>query len=246
MNNKDTESYFSKIATSKGLNEENNVDKFDVIYQKMLPNTGRDSLLECGGGGGFYTHRFLSLGYQVTSVDLSEDALAINMEKAKELGLQEQLTTLTGEFSVIANGLEGKFKQVVFIKVLHHFDQMSSIYSALKCGINKTQKNGKVIIFEPNGSNPLWRIFLSFKKSNDGVNSVWHYEQNMKYTKVKLLKKFLEQQNIVYKVSYHYVIPAFLLNKGNLFSKSLRKLNALLEKSIFKYCAFNFSIEIYV
>ena len=249
LDNEKTKEYFSKIAEKEGVNKASNVDKFEEIKSLLLPHDEHISILECGGGGGFYTNQLLNIGYRVTCVDLSHEALVVNLNNAKKIGKENKLKTVESDFVDFCKSNKEKFDQVVFIKVLHHFSSLKDIEYALLGAVEHCQKGSRVVIFEPNGTNPFWRFFLSFQKGMSG-RSKWFYEQNMKFTTVKNLSNILDiiklasNRKIRYKIGYHYVIPAMITKKHKRHSL-LDKINNLLESSwLKKWFSFNISIII--
>ena len=162
---------------------------------------------------------------------------------------ENKLKTVESDFVDFCKSNKEKFDQVVFIKVLHHFSSLKDIEYALLGAVEHCQKGSRVVIFEPNGTNPFWRFFLSFQKGMSG-RSKWFYEQNMKFTTVKNLSNILDiiklasNRKIRYKIGYHYVIPAMITKKHKRHSL-LDKINNLLESSwLKKWFSFNISIII--
>ncbi len=244
MNNEITEKYFDDLAQSEGVNENNNIDKYNIIKKRLAPQTTHPRILECGGGAGFYTRRFLQEGFEVTCIDLSDQALKENRERAKHLSLSQKLTTIQGTFTEKAKQLERHFDQVAFIKVFHHFESLKDIQEALDVAIETCKPGGKIIIFEPNGKNFLWWFFLSLTKAKGSNHSKWYFEKNMRFTTAPNFKKYLDKKNQDYELKYHYVIPATMLKKTTSLSKVLKKINQLLENTPLRYLSFNISIVI--
>jgi ubiquinone/menaquinone biosynthesis C-methylase UbiE len=237
-----TNQYFSELATHYGANEKSNSDKYGVIKKLILPSRSFPDILECGGGAGFYTRRFLQDDYTVTCVDLSGEALAKNRKYAEKIGKADSLVTIEGDFVTVASSFDKQFDQVIFIKVFHHFDSLEEIYRALDAAKTLCKKNGRIVIFEPNGGNLLWKVFLSLQRDPVSGKSKWFYEQNMKITTVDNFKKYLT--DIEYKIDYHYIIPSFILNKSFKGIFIFQRLNSILEKTPLRRFAFNVSVVI--
>ncbi|MCP4401780.1 MAG: class I SAM-dependent methyltransferase [bacterium] len=244
-----TKEYFSRIAREKSRNENANSDKYQVIRQLMLPCIQHEEILECGGGAGFYTKKILIDGYTVTCVDIAHDALQVNMQEARILGKDTHLKVVTADFIDFCQQNPHQFDQILFIKVLHHFDSLARIKMAILHGIKQCQKGGRIIIFEPNGMNICWKIFLSFYTDNVTGRSKWFYEQNMRYTTMPYFVNILTELkteyglSFSYKIGHHYIIPSLLLNKYQFIL--LRKMNTILEACSFKKrFAFNLSVTI--
>jgi 2-polyprenyl-3-methyl-5-hydroxy-6-metoxy-1,4-benzoquinol methylase len=219
--------YFSQLARQRGTNEADNVDKFGEIVQLLKPSQTHPRVLECGAGTGLYTRHLLQLGYKVTAVDLSADALSVNRANAEAAGLGAALHTLEGDFVEIANALADEFDQVIFIKVLHHFSDLHHIQAALGAAAVRIGINGQVILFEPNGRNPLWRLYYSMVKDRVTGRSKWHYEKNTALIREHNLRQRLPPGvDAVFR--YHYVIPAFVVARTGRFRPAMERLNAWL------------------
>lgn len=238
-----TEEYFSTVAGGTAV-ECRNSDKYEAVQALLLPSDGYRDILECGGGEGFYTHRLLQDGYAVTSIDLSAQALRQNLESAKLIGEESSLITIQGDFLSEARNLGEEFDQVVFIKVLHHLLSLQEIYEALDIAQQVLRSGGRIVVFEPNGSNPLWHPFLAVKRDPASGKSKWFMEQNLRLTTVENLEAYLESEGVSYQVRHHYVIPSFILNTDFWGASMLRRLNAALEKIAPTRMSFNFSIVI--
>lgn len=243
MSKEVTEEYFSRIAVGTSV-ERRNSDKYEAVQALLLPSDGYRDILECGGGEGFYTRRFLQDAYAVTCIDLSAQALLHNRNNAKLMGKDSSLITIRGDFLSEAPKLGREFDQVVFIKVLHHFVSLEEIYQALDIAQQVLRSGGRIVVFEPNGRNPLWRTFLAVKRDPASGKSKWFMEQNMRLTTVENLQAYLEPEGVRYEVCYHYVIPSFILNTDFWGASMLRRLNAALEKIAPTRMSFNFSIVI--
>jgi len=240
IDNEISKIYFSRKARREQL-EKNNSNKYAVIKKFLLPPEKANTILECGGGAGFYTKKFLGEGYNVTCVDLSEDALNKNKENANKIGKGSNLKTFSGDFIFFCKNTPEKFDQILFIKVFHHFDSLENIYKALDSAREHCKPGGRVIIFEPNGKNKLWKLILSIKKDKATGEPKWFYEQNMKFTITTNFSSYFRRRQLSYKLGYHYVIPSLILNR---FPKSpvLSSLNRLLENTFLRKYAFNISV----
>lgn len=240
-----TKSYFDSIATSHGINAAANADKYEVVRRLLNGSDTHPRLLECGGGGGFYTRRFLRDGYSVSCIDLSDQALEENRQQAERLGAAERLTTIVGDFTTEALAHAGGFDQVVFIKVLHHFTSLETIDHAIAAGLSACRPGGRMVIFEPNGRNFLWKFFLSLARDESTGKTKWFYEQNLRLTTAANLSAILANHGVqTAKVQYRYVLPAFIIEKRFPGMGLLRMLNRLLERSPFKRLAFNIAFAL--
>jgi SAM-dependent methyltransferase len=151
--------------------------------------------------------------------------------------------TFAGNFVDFSGKTQEKFAQILFIKVLHHFDTLENIKTALENSLKILEPGGRIVIFEPNGKNILWKWSLIFKKDPFTGKSKWHYEQNMKFTTARNFDAVFRDKALQYSINYHYVIPAFVLEKFKRYSL-LKKINRKLERSFLKKFAFNISVVI--
>lgn len=244
ITNEQTREYFDGIASKHGVNAASNADKYSVIRGLLKDGAEYRHVLECGGGGGFYTRRLLMDGCIVTCVDLSERALQENAAQASAMGLSDNFSSIHGDF-VEKVSLSGKqYDQVVFIKVLHHFPSLEAIESAIQAGLKACRPGGRVVIFEPNGSNFLWKLVLSMVRDKESGRSKWFFEQNLRFTTVRNLSQILEQQGARFSVQYHYVLPGLLLEKEFFGAGVLRSINGMMERSFLRRMAFNISFTI--
>jgi 2-polyprenyl-3-methyl-5-hydroxy-6-metoxy-1,4-benzoquinol methylase len=185
----------------------------------------------------------LSAGYKVTCIDLSAEALEVNRQSACNIGRESELKTLQGDFTTQATNLEGNFDMAVFIKVLHHFPDLASIERALLAAFNKLRPGGVLMLFEPNGRNPLWKPLYLVKKDPVGGKSKWHYEKNLTLiTEANLLDSL--PKGVRSEVRYHYVIPAMLFAGKSVVHTLLARLNKVLEFSPLRPWASNISVRV--
>jgi 2-polyprenyl-3-methyl-5-hydroxy-6-metoxy-1,4-benzoquinol methylase len=224
------EDYFSELARKRGKNESDNVDKFGEIAQLLRPSHTHPKVLECGAGTGLYTHHLLRLGYQVTAVDLSADALAVNRRIAEAAGFGTALRVSHGDFVEIGSALSDEYDQVVFIKVLHHFADLDRIEAALAVAAKRIGINGQVTLFEPNGRNPLWRLYYTIARDRVTGRSKWAYEKNTALIREGNLRERLPP-GVSAVFRYHYFIPAYLVMKTGFLRPLVERLNALLGRS---------------
>ena len=237
------ELYFSGLATDRGVNEASNVDKSEVIFELLPPPATHRRILECGGGAEFYTARLLRAGYKITCVDLSGEALQVNRQSARNMGRESELETFRGDFTKQVGNLPCGFVVAVFIKVLHHFPDLASIEDALATAFEKLRPGGALVIFEPNGRNPLWKPLYLLQKDPVGGKSKWHYEKNLTLiTESNLLGSL--PNGALGEVRYHYVVPAMLFAGKSGPHNLMARLNKVLESSPLKSWASYISVRV--
>jgi len=242
LTNAATGEHFSRLAVARGVNEQSNVDKYEVIEGLLLPASTHPEILECGAGAGFYTRRFLQEGYRVTAVELSPEAMAENRKQALAMGKEDSLRMIQGDFLAAIPQIHRRFDQVVFVKVLHHFVSPQTVCEALDGARRICRPGGRTVVFEPNGANRLWSLFLRLQKDPSSNLSKWHYERNMRFTTPRRFRDYLGEAD--YTLSYHYLIPSFLLQKKRKGATALNAINRALEKTPLRKFAFNISIVI--
>ena len=241
--NTEQERYFSGLAENHGVNEASNVDKSEVIFDLLPPPTTHKHILECGGGAGFYTARLLRGGYKVTCIDLSGEALKVNRQSACNIDRESELRTIQGDFTTKVTNLEGNFDVAVFIKVLHHFPDLTSIERALLAAFNKLRPGGVLMIFEPNGRNPPWKPLYLVQKDPVEGKSKWHYEKNLALiTESNLLDRL--PNGVRGEMRYHYVVPAILFAGKSVVHTLVARLNKALESSPLRPWASNISVRV--
>lgn len=107
--------YWDNIYWEKHIKEDdlNNIeDNWIFDYMKYLPKTG--NLLDLGCGVGQYSTYFYSLGYSVSSCDISSKALEILNEKNKNIktkiqDMNKQLDYKDNEFDIVFANLSIHF-----------------------------------------------------------------------------------------------------------------------------------------
>lgn len=231
--------YFMNIARFHGVNNEDNVDKFDVIRELLCSASTHPRVIECGAGGGYYTRHLLALGYHVTAIDLSAEALKVNRSWADENGYGQRLVTYAGDFTdiVTSNALHGH--QFFFFKVLHHFQDLAQIRSALSTAITHAEAGGRIAIFEPNGQNPLWKVLYLLTRDRVTGRPKWHYEKNLRLIRRDNLESIIPS-GVIVNFRYHYLIPAFILKKV----PALNSLNSAAERLLSKSRIIDYSSNI--
>jgi len=239
------------MARLHGVNAKANADKFDEIRKLLLPSREHGNVLECGGGSGFYTLRLLQERYKVTCVDVSAEALAVNVKNASCAGKAGQLAIVAADFNSFCNETEKEFDQILFVKVLHHFEGIRSVKRAIHLAIRRCRAGGRIVVFEPNGDNLAWRLFLSLKRDVVTKKRKWLTERNMRFTTRRYFLDILDAAKKEHGVQfqcqmrYHYVIPATILNRLGHTCPVLYAGNSILEKSwVGRRLAFNISLTI--
>ncbi len=152
---------------------------YSMILSRISLTTERGYILDAGCGTGAFGKRLARLGYQVIGVDISQNMVRQANTREKFDG-----------FHAIAGDMEnpGLFEKNTFDiilcgMVLHHFPNLDS--SNLISNFRKwLRPQGTVVVFEPNGSNPLnktsrllGQIYLKFNPHSKhvSINESIHY-----------------------------------------------------------------------
>jgi ubiquinone/menaquinone biosynthesis C-methylase UbiE len=100
--------------------------KYAEDKEKLFP---RNCLIvDLGGGAGFDSVYFLKQGHNVVLFDISDVALSLAEEKAKEIGLGEKLVTRQIDFGLHDLPIKDNSVDVVFSRIaLHYFESTHTI-----------------------------------------------------------------------------------------------------------------------
>lgn len=185
----------------------------EILFDRIAP---RSRVLEVGAGTGLYTLPLLDAGHHVTAVDLSESCLEQIRGRVQGGGHEGQLTTRAGEFGAVAHELApGTLDAVVFIKVLHHFASKDAIRSALHDAYRLLAPGGKILIFEPNGSYPLWPAVLLAR----GVD-YFKNEKNVFLIRRRFFESVLDElPGARHSCRYRFVVPGGIVKRAPLLGK---------------------------
>tara|TARA_Y100000310_G_C20450290_1_gene700376 strand:+ start:154 stop:822 length:669 start_codon:yes stop_codon:yes gene_type:complete len=151
---------------------------FLKIYKKK---SGK--ILEAGSGEGIMSSRLAKLNYDVTLLDISENALEqakINFKKNNARGTFVRGDIFKMDFP--SNSFDIVWNQ----GVIEHFKPPKL---AIKEMIRVTKKGGYVIIFVPAKYSPLQFYYLVLKSFN--LLKFWPFDDQIFYSK-KLLRKHIE------------------------------------------------------
>ncbi len=244
--NQQQETFFDQLAQKEDAKEwGSNVDKWQTVAHYLSPLPGGSRVLECGAGTGMYTLHMLKSGLRVTAVDLTDSALQIIRDIAAKQGVQDGLTTFSGDFLAVAKGFPAaSFDLVTFFKVLHHFADIASIRDGIRQAYSLLKPGGRIVSLEPNGNCPLWKPWLMTRKIN--VNgqflSYWEFEKNLSLIRARSLEEIFSQlPGATWELNYHYVLPASIINR---YPRLLGPLDHGLSKTFLKRYSFNVSFEI--
>jgi SAM-dependent methyltransferase len=99
---------------------------------QSAPRGGAFAVLDCGGGTGSLAVPLAELGATVTVVDISADALAILVRRARESGVAERIRPVQGELESLAEAVpSNSFDLVLAHGVLEAVDDRAAALLAL-------------------------------------------------------------------------------------------------------------------
>lgn len=132
------ESYFSKVF-------ENDL--------KRITKKRKGKTIELGCGAGMMSSRLAHQGYEVSVLDISQNALNAAKQNFDRLGVQG--TFIQGD--MFKSGLDGESYDIVWNQgVIEHFDD---IEGAIKSMNNLVKKEGYLVIFVPAHNSPLHMVY---------------------------------------------------------------------------------------
>lgn len=235
----ETTTYFEQHA--ERLRAERLVDKSSALRELLFDRLAPGSrVLEVGAGTGLYTLALLEDGHQVLAVDLSPACLGQIEARVAGSARARQLSVRAGDFLDVARELgQEAFDAVTFIKVLHHFPDRAAIRNALQRGYDLLTPGGKLLIFEPNGSHPLWPPFLLSRGF-----AHWKNEKNVLLVRRSFLDEVAaELPGATSSCRYRFVIPGGLIKRFPRLARIDRRI-CRRDRPWLDYLAINVAFEI--
>ena len=168
----ETSRYFD--AHARELRASQLINKWSMLKNFFVDLPAGALVLECGAGTGLYTIELARLGLNVHAVDLSAASLAQLREQAARAGVVDRIRTSVGDFAEAGKRSE-PVDAVTFIKVLHHFPSFEHVNEALTVAWRALKPGGRIVVFEPNGRNPLWGPLFRLRGKK-----AWHSERNIR------------------------------------------------------------------
>jgi ubiquinone/menaquinone biosynthesis C-methylase UbiE len=133
---------------------------FHTIFNKEILSLRSGKAFDIGCGNGIFAAHLSLIGFEVVGVDISLSSLRIAKKLSHTHNLQIEFVQCDVEHLPIKSD---SFDVCVCGGVLHHFPFLDKVIKQIS---SVTKDNGKLIAFEPNGSNPFARI------ANNGSFSV--------------------------------------------------------------------------
>jgi SAM-dependent methyltransferase len=204
----ETTQYFD--AKSIELRRGNLIDKWSALAPLFEGVPSGSRVVECGAGTGLYTLPLARAGYRVTAIDLSHSSLEELQAAASAAGAADRVQCRTGDFSTVASELAGSADVVTFIKVLHHFPDRDAIREAAGVAWRALRDGGRIVVFEPNGSSPMWPVVLGLRGRR-----VWNAERNTFLIRRRFLDEvFSALPGARVRRGYRYLIPGTVATRA--------------------------------
>jgi len=143
----------------------------------------RERILDAGCGDGFWSGVLNNLGCKMTGIDISPVAIKIAKEKSGK-----NQTFLIADLLKPLPFPKDHFDAIIIGVTLHHFPSTKDLKSVAKNIYPCLKNGGKVVVIEPNGSNPISRIsrvlgrflvkfFKNISTENETFHSIGTYEK---------------------------------------------------------------------
>ncbi len=167
----ETARYFDENA--EALRRGSLIDKWAALAPLFEGVGAGASVVECGAGTGLYTLPLAEAGYSMKAVDLSTSSLSELTDAAARAGVGHRVECLAGDFRTVVPSITEPVDVVTFIKVLHHFPDHEAISDAIEAAWSALRPGGRIVLFEPNGTSPMWPIVFAIRG-----RKVWRAERN--------------------------------------------------------------------
>lgn len=163
--------------------------EWEAVYNGFNINPTRyPRLIDFGCGPGHFALNFLKKGFDVTGIDVSDEALQILKKRALKYKLSKKLHLLNNGLYTPARDLEGKF-DAGFMIVTYHCISKKDQKKVFKNFVRLIRKGGKVLIMEPNPLNPLFYFFYIFYYNGKNLQEGFNITNSRKEILVNLLKE---------------------------------------------------------
>lgn len=139
--------FFSNIAPEPVFDEK-------IVKRVLELSNVNKKVLDCGCGSGYWGRMFANQECNVVGVDLSKKIIDRARKKAKA-----NQSFIVGDISKDLPLSKKYFDLIFYGGVLHHFPSKSEVEKVIKNLSKYLKTGGKLILVEPNGSNPI--VFFS-------------------------------------------------------------------------------------
>jgi 2-polyprenyl-3-methyl-5-hydroxy-6-metoxy-1,4-benzoquinol methylase len=167
----ETARYFDENA--EALRRGGLIDKWAALAPLFEGVARGATVVECGAGTGLYTLPLADAGYAMKAVDLSSASLTELTDAAERAGVGRLVECIPGDFRTVVATITEPVDVVTFIKVLHHFPDHEAMRDAIKTAWDALRPGGRIVLFEPNGTSPMWPIVFAIRG-----RKVWRAERN--------------------------------------------------------------------
>ncbi len=122
----------------------------DVLEEASFLHADPLVIMDAGTGSGAFAKRIAGLGHTVVGVDISPKMIDVLNASAKD-----NLTGIVGDLEDCSIFPPEHFDAIFCGQALHHLPDPSQVIKNFSYWI---KPSGRLILLEPNGSNPIWRI----------------------------------------------------------------------------------------
>lgn len=206
-------SFFDDIIKEKGTYDfldENFYESFLRLTElNNLPSGLR--ILDLGCGSGAWGVRIAELGYKVTGIDISSKMVKAAFCSTKDMKVDFSPICADAERMPFKNK---SFDCVFFGFSLHHIPNISLTFKeALRC----LKDSGRIILIDPNGSNPVRQISNAVGKIINLISSVKYSSPSERPLSINNICKNLKQNKFKdIKISLYFNLVKDIKSSSNL------------------------------
>lgn len=197
------------IGSSPFKKSEARKAEWEAIYRSFnIDPTRCPKIVDFGCGNGYFALNFLKRGFDVTGIDVSEEALELLTIRAHKYNLSKGLHLINNGLYAPMKRLDGAFDAGYMIVTYHCIPQEEQ-KNAFRNFIRLVKKGGKILIMEPNPLNPLFYLYYLFTYKNNlsEAGNIIHSRKDI------LVDLFVENGLNNIKIFRHSFLPTSLINR---------------------------------
>jgi SAM-dependent methyltransferase len=213
QNKKAEQTYFHKKVEAGHYDTAEDYEDISHLFSLDQIHRSGELVLDAGCGTDAFGIRLAKRGYRAIGIDISRKECEFVLNRTEKEGVC---------FPILIGDLEGlpfkseSFDNIFCGAVLHHFHNFNP---ALEEMIRILKKGGRIILVDPNGSNPLWGLyFLANRLSIRWFKRRGYLTINERLRSVKAYSKALEKREVneikvhILKINKSVGIKKFLIN----------------------------------
>ena len=145
--------------------------RYASFFEKHIPtpHSGYQRILDIGSGSGFYLPLLCDYADTVFALEIEHDLCASARHTVAD-GRPGAVNLVTGSMASLPFHDES-FGLVMFLESLHHILQPGA---AIKEAARVLKKDGRILLLEPNGANPLNFLISLFSTREKGMMNIRH------------------------------------------------------------------------